>query len=188
MNPLPPKLQEKPFTSSQAAKSGLNFYELSKLVSSGVVEQVARGIYRAAGGDISEEEQCRIATLRVGTPSAICLVSALSYHHLTDTIPKKTWIMVPGNKRTVDRALKLFRARNPHWKIGIEKHDGYSVTTIERTLVDCLTHRSRLGTQIGIDALRKATASKKTTLGKILEMAGHLGVSHRILSYIEALS
>jgi predicted transcriptional regulator of viral defense system len=185
---LPSKLREKPFTSSQAAKLGLSFYELRKLVSQGVIEQVARGIYRTAGDDIGEEEQYRIATLRVGTPSAICLISALSHFNLTDTIPKKTWIMVPGHKRTVDRRLKLFRARDPNWKIGIEKHDGYFITTIERTLVDCLAHRSRLGTQIGIEALRRAITTKKTTLGKIMEMAAQLEVGHRILPYIEALS
>lgn len=188
MGSLPSKLQEKPFTISQAAKQGLSFYELGKLVSSGTVEQIARGIYRAVAGDIGEEEQYRIATLRVDTQSAICLLSALSHYHLTDVIPKKTWIMVPGQKRTSDRTLKLFRARNPNWKIGIQKEDGYSITTIERTLVDCLTHRSRLGTNTSIAALRAAIESKKTTLGKVLEMAKELGVVHRILPYIEALA
>jgi predicted transcriptional regulator of viral defense system len=188
MDSLPPKLQEKPFTVSQAAKQGLSFYELGKLVSSGTVEQIARGIYRAAGGDIGEEEQYRMAILRVGTQSAICLLSALSHYHLTDVIPKKTWVMVPGQKRTSDRTLKLFRARNPHWKIGIQKEDGYSITTIERTLVDCLTQRSRLGTNTSVAALRTAIESKKTTLSKVLEMAKELRVVHRILPYIEALA
>ena len=188
MRNLPSKLQEKPFTLRQAAQLGLSFYELSKLVSSGVVEQMARGIYRAAGGDIGEEEQYRVATLRVGTPSAICLLSALSHYHLTDVIPKKTWIMVPGQKRTSDRTVKLFRARNPNWKIGIQREDGYSITSIERTLVDCLTQRSRLGTNTSMAALRTAVESKKTMLSKVLEMAKELGVVHRILPYIEALS
>jgi predicted transcriptional regulator of viral defense system len=188
MTKLPAKLRKIPFTTKEAAKLGISFYDLGKLVASGAVEQVARGIYRTAGGDIDEEEQFRIATLRVDQPAVICLVSALSYYHLTDTIPKKTWIMVPDTKRTTDRSLKLYRTRNPHWDIGIESHDGYRMTTIERTLVDCLTQRSRLGSQLGIEALRKATTSKKTTLGKILDMAIKLEINHRIAAYIEALA
>ena len=173
---------------SMAAEHGLSFYELGKLVASGVVEQVARGIYRKSGGDIGEEDQFRIATLRVGAPSAICLVSALSHFHLTDTIAKQVWILVPDDKRTTERTIKPFRARKPQWEIGIETFDGYSITTLERTLVECLTNRSRIGSQIGLDALRKAVGSKKTTLGKVMDMARQLGASHRILPYIEALS
>ena len=188
MNNLPSQLRTKPFTPNQAARLGLSFYELSKLVSNGAVEQIARGIYRAAGGDINEEEQCRVATLRVGYPSAICLLSALSHYHLTDLIPKKTWIMVPIQKRTSDQTIKLLRSRNPQWKVGIQREDGYSITTIERTLVDCLTHRSRLGANTSIAALKSAIQSKKTTLSRVLEMAKALGVTHRILPYIEAFA
>ena len=188
MRRLPLKLQNKPFTVKQAAKMGLSFYELSKLVSSGVVEQISRGIYQVSSGDLDEESQYRIATLRVGTPSAICLLSALSHYHLTDMIPKKTWIMVPGGKRTADRTLKLFRSRNPQWKIGLQKKEGYFITNIERTIVDCLVQRSRIGTNTSIAALKTAIDSKQTTLGKVLEMAKSLGVVHRVLPYIEALS
>ncbi len=185
---LPSRLQHRPFTVKQAKQQGLSFYELGKLIASGVVEQVSRGIYRATADDLTEEDQFRTATLRVGKPSAICLISALAYYHLTDTIPKKTWIMVQANKRASDPSLKLFRARRPQWSIGIEKYDGYSITTIERTLVECLARRSRLGTQVGIEALRKAVSSRKTTLGKIVDLACQLGVTHRILPYVEALS
>jgi predicted transcriptional regulator of viral defense system len=187
MRNLPSQLQTKPFTVSQAMELGLSFYELSKLVSNGTVEQIARGIYRAEGGDINEEEQYRIATLRVGVPSAICLLSALSYYHLTDLIPKQTWIMVPAQKRTSDRTLKLFRTRNPHWEVGIQKEDGYFISSLERTLVECLMQRSRLGTNTSIASLRITIESKRTTLGKVLEMAKELGVVHRILPYMEAL-
>jgi predicted transcriptional regulator of viral defense system len=188
MGNLPPKLQKSPFTLRQAKEQGLSYYDLGKLVSNGRAEQVARGIYRAAGSDIDDEEQYRIATLRVGTPSAICLLSALSRYNLTDIIAKKTWIMVPVQKRTSDRTLKLFRSRNPNWKIGIRKEARYTITTIERTLVDCLSQRSRLGINTSISALRKALETKKTTLGKVIDMAKELGVLHRILPYIEALS
>lgn len=188
MGQLPSEIRGKPFTLSQAKKLGMSRYLLVKLVSEGVVELVARGVYRASKGDISEEDQFRVATLRVGTPSAICLLSALSHYGLTDTIARKTWIVVPASKRTRYPDLKLLRSRNPEWQVGIKKCDGYSITTLERTIVDALCARARIGTQIATEALRKAIQSKKTTPGRIMDMAKQLGVVHRVQPYIEALS
>jgi len=188
MNKVPLGLRDKPFTFNQALESGLTRRQLKGLVLAGEVEQLARGMYRAAQADVSEEDQFRVASLRVGKPSAICLVSALAHHHLTDTIPKKTWIMVPISKRTTARDLKVFRTRNPDWEIGIEERDGYAITSVERTLVDCLMYRTRVGTRIGVEGLRRALESKQTTLGKVMDMAVKLKSDHRIRPYIEALA
>lgn len=188
MGQLPAELKKKPFTLGQAVKRGVSRYLLKKLLAEGVIEQLVRGVYRVSKGDISDEDQFRAATLRVGSPSAVCLVSALFHYQLTDTIPKKTWIMVPISKRTIYRDLRLLRTRNPEWNVCVEKRDGYAITTVERTIVDCLNYRAKIGTQIGIEALRRAISSKKTTLGKIMDMAVKLGLVHRIRPYIEALS
>jgi len=188
MTQIPLKLREKPFTLNQAIKQGISRYGLNKLLAEGKIELLVRGVYRVAQNDYSDEDQYRVATLRVGTPSAICWVSALSHFELTDTIPKKIWIMVPVTKRSKQADFKLLRTRNPQWNIGIEKRDGYAITNIERTVVDVLCARKKIGTQIGTEALRKAIRSKKTTLGKIMEMAVKLKMDHRIRPYIEALA
>jgi hypothetical protein len=41
---------------------------------------------------------------------------------------------------------------------------------------------------MGIDALKRAIATKKTTGTKVLRLASTMGVHHRIVSYVEALS
>ena len=188
MRQLPGELQNQPFTLRQASMLGLTFYDIGKLLADGTLEKVSRGVYQVSGTASNEEADFCIAALRVGTPSAVCLISALSFHHLTDTIPKKTWIMVPFSKRSADRSLRVFRARNPSWKVGIDKRAGYSITNIERTVVECLALRSRIGATIAIEALRRAIDSKKTNLGKVADMAKKLKLLHRILPYIEALS
>ena len=188
MRRLPPDLLKKPFTLSHALKQGVTRYQLAGLVKEGVIELVARGVYRATQADYSEEDQYRVATLKVGQPSAICLLSALAHYGLTDAIPKKTWIMVPEAKRSRYEGLKAVRARDPRWQVGVEERDGYAMTTLERTVVDAICARTRVGTQIAAESLRRAVQSKKTTLGKIMDMANRLGVAHRVRPYIEALS
>lgn len=188
MRKIPKELKKGPFTYRQAASCGLNLRSFRNLVADGAIEQVARGVYLPAGYDYSDEEQFKVATLIVGEPSAICMISALSSYELTDVIPKKTWIMVPASKRSRYTELKLHRARRPQWDIGIEKRDGYRITSIERTIVEALCARTKLGAQVGVVALRKAVQSKKTTLSKVMDMAKRLEVLHRVLPYVEAMS
>ncbi len=188
MTKLPKSLQGRPFTYSEASSCGLTQYSLRQLLVAESIERIERGIYQAAGVDLSEEELYRRAVKRTGEPSAVCLLSALSHYDLTDTIPKIVWLMVPAGKRTTSLNVKLYRARDPKWNIGIIKGQGYSITTIERTLVDSLTHKSLLASRVGLDALKRAIAEKRTTASKVMEMSVALGVQHRVLSYIEVLS
>jgi len=82
----------------------------------------------------------------------------------------------------------LQRSRSPKWDIGIESRQGYSITNLERTIVEALIYRNKIGTSTAIDALRKSVSSKKTSLSKIMAMAKQMSVLHRVLPYIEALA
>ena len=188
MQKIPKTLKKSPFTYRQAIAQGLTQAALQSLVDSGNLEHVSRGIYRIADQDYSEEDQYRAATLVIGTPSAICLISALAHYGVTDLIPKKTWIMVPHTKRSQHSELKLQRSRSPVWNIGIESRQGYSITNLERTIVEAICYRNKIGPSVAIDALRKAVNSKKTSLSKIMGMAKQLSVLHRVLPYIETLA
>ena len=74
------------------------------------------------------------------------------------------------------------------WKVGVISHGGYSITTIERTIVDALTLKAIISPRMGIDALKRAIATKKTTATKVLHLASAMGVHHRVVPYVEALS
>lgn len=177
-----------PFSAEEAANSGISRRELNKRLRAGTLERIARGWYRVPVGEYSDDQIFQSVIMRVGRPSAICLISALAYYHLTDTIPRKTWVMVPADRRTKSKDIRLLRKRDPKWSIGIKKISTFQITSIERTLVDALTHRSIIGSQIGIEALRQAIRNKKTTLGKVADMAVKLSVWHRVKPFVEILS
>lgn len=185
---LPKNLQNTLFTTQIALKNGLNKKNLIALLQHDIIIRVTRGAYCPVEHDLSEEDQAVLATMIVGKPSALCLFSALSYHHVTDIIPKKIWVMVPAEKRTQHSQLRLYRTAHPRWHIGIQKENGYWITTIERTLVDSLMQKRLLGPQTAVEALRQAVKEKKTTLDKVFRMAVQLGGTHRIITYIEAMA
>lgn len=181
-------LQNGLFSTQEALKNGLSKKDLIHLTENNSITRVTRGIYCQAEYDLSEEDQAILATLIVGKPSALCLLSALSHHQLTDIIPKKIWVMVPAEKRTQHSKLRLYRTASPQWSIGIQREKVYWVTDLERTLVDCLVQKRLVGTQTAVEAFRQAIKDKKTTLDKVLRMATRLKMEHRIITYIEALA
>jgi predicted transcriptional regulator of viral defense system len=174
------------FTPHDLRDLGISRYYLELLVQSGEVQNPHRGIFCLAGVDLSQEAQFRSATIRIGGPSAVCLLSALVHYNLIVEIPRETWLLVPDTKHTAHKDIRLVRSRNPKWKIGIVNEEGYRITNIERSIVDTLALKKT--TQIGIQALKSALKDEKTTLDKILKSAKALKVDHRVMSYIEALA
>lgn len=185
---IPKRLTSAPFSIAQAEEYGISRYQLYRLVKKGVLEKLERGIFRVPAIDIDEEDSFRAATLTVGPTSAICLLSALSYYNLTDEIPHQTWVMVEQNKRTAQKSLKLIRTAHPKWNIDVEQHAGYQITSLERTLIECLIGYRFLGKMLGIESLKKALLQKKTTLNKIISTASKLGSINKIQKTLEVLS
>ncbi|MEI6804947.1 MAG: type IV toxin-antitoxin system AbiEi family antitoxin domain-containing protein [Myxococcaceae bacterium] len=188
MNVLPESLRTGLFSASDAKENGVSRYQIEQMLTQGILERLGRGVFRASAGDISEEEWFKVATFWVGEPSAICLLSALSYYNLTDEIPKKTWIMVPHSKLSRHQGLHLVRIRSPKWNAGIDKRQGFWITNIPRTIADAFTHPQIIGSQVAVDSLRRAINENLTSIGAIYEMALELNIGYRILPYVELFS
>ncbi len=186
---LPKVLTNRTFSTNDAYALGLSKHYLKKLLDCGEISKITRGYYKHETEEIfHEESRFESASVRVGKPACICLVSALIHYELTDLIGKKVWIMVPHSLRRHYSDLRIVRVRSPQWDIGISKNPKYWITDLDRTLVEGLIYKRLIGINTGIEALRRAITAKKTSLGKVYEMSKKLKVDHRILPYIEAHS
>lgn len=183
------KLPKRPFSYQEALKLGIGQHVIKKMMVQNLIERISHGIYQhSARSSNDSEDLYRAATLRCGILSCVCLLSALEYHHLTDQIAKKVWMLVPAAKRIAVPELRLIRSRCPRWDIGIKKTKGYWITTLERTLIDCLLYRRMVGSQVALAALKQAVAQKKVKPGRICDVAKSMGVEHRIRPYLEVLT
>lgn len=181
------KFTNHPFSLKELKKLGFDQKKINQLLKEEHIFRLRRGIYAVAKSDISDEYQFEAATLRINGPSAVCLASALAFYGLIDEIPKKVWLLVPESKHTAHKDIRLLRRRDPKWKIGIVHQGKYSITNLERSIVEALILKRILGT-VGVEALKTALSQKKTTLDRILKIATALKVDHRIMNYIEALA
>lgn len=184
---LKAKFPDRPFSYKDLKRLGINQPQLNELLKGQEIQRIGRGVYLLSGADLSEEGQFQAATLRISGPSAICLLSALAHYGLTDQIPKKVWLLVPENKPTAHKDIRVLRRRNPQWKIGIRHGDGYSITSLERTIVEALALKKVTG-NVGIEALKRALQKRITTLDAVLKTANRLGLDHRVMPYIEAVA
>lgn len=184
---FPKQLKKGPFSIKTAGSYGISRYQIYRLAKKGQLERLERGVYRVPVMDINDEDTYRAATLIVGSASAICLLSALSYYNLTDEIPRQTWIMVEKQKRVLHPHIRLVRTNQPKWNIGVEKHKGFNITSVERTIIDCIVGHRYLGKMIGIDVLKRALKEHKTSLNKVIAMASELGKLKPIQNLIEIL-
>jgi len=80
------------------------------------------------------------------------------------------------------------RQSDPQWAIGIEKRNGYAITSVERTVVESFCYKNMIGSTVPIESLREAVRKKMTTPSKVLDMAKKMGVVHRVLPYLEAMA
>ncbi len=183
------RLPNRPFCYQEALAWGLGQHVVKKLLAQGLIERLSRGVYQLADRAVgASEDLYRAATLRCGLPSSVCLLSALEHYNLTDQITKKVWMLVPDTKRTKAHELKLIRSRCPKWDIGIKKTKYFWITTIERTIIDCLVYKRIIGSQVALAALKQSVAQKRVKLGSLYDMAKKLKVEHRVRSSIETLA
>ncbi|MEI6790511.1 MAG: type IV toxin-antitoxin system AbiEi family antitoxin domain-containing protein [Myxococcaceae bacterium] len=181
-------LKNRIFSALELEDIGITRYALKKLESDGIIEKVSHGVYMLRKMEFSRDEEYKAALFRVGEPSVVCLLSALEYYDLTDIVPKEVWLMVPAHKRTRQKDIRILRTADLKLAVGILKKKDFLITSIERSIVDSLTHQRQLSVTIGIEALRRALQLKKTTLSEIADTAKALKVSDRIRPYIEALA
>ncbi|MCA9507339.1 MAG: type IV toxin-antitoxin system AbiEi family antitoxin domain-containing protein [Myxococcales bacterium] len=183
---LPPVLIKKGiFTYTQAVKCGLSQYHIEQLVKQGLLEHIDRGLYQIPTDSFDNEDIYRQTTVIAGFPCAICLWSALVFYDLTDEIDKETWVWVPLSKRVKNKSIHAVRRANPKWRTGIDKHEGYWVTSIERTIVEAIAYPRYIGTLAAHSAVKRAINKKHTDISKIIAMAKQLNLFRRIKTVLE---
>ena len=82
------KLARRPqgVTARELAAAGIHRQVLSRLVASGDLERIARGLYRLPELSLTEHHGIAIATAAV-PHGVVCLLSALQYHGIGTQLP-----------------------------------------------------------------------------------------------------
>ncbi len=176
------------------ARLGLPRTALEVPLADGVVSRLSHGVYAVTGYDVSEHHSFAQAAVRV-PHGVVCLLSALVFHELTTQSPHEVWLAIDRKARQPAKGippLHVVRFGGEARKTGFVVHqiDGVPVkiTTPAKTVADCFKYRSKIGTQIAIEAMRDGWMRKKFSMDELWAMARVCRVHNVIKPYVESLA
>ncbi|MEW5848043.1 MAG: type IV toxin-antitoxin system AbiEi family antitoxin domain-containing protein [Myxococcota bacterium] len=150
-----------PVTASEVTAAGVPRSYLGRLVASGQIEHVSRGLYRAASNAASSELATLADVAKRVPHGTVCLLSALQLHGLTTELPSAVWLMIDRKARAPSiksPRVELVRASGNARHHGVEERtiDGVSVrvTTPAKTVADCFRYRGHVGMEVALAALK----------------------------------
>ncbi|MEO8310467.1 MAG: AbiEi antitoxin N-terminal domain-containing protein [Caldimonas sp.] len=176
------------------AALGLSTIALTRLVESGKLERVARGLYAVPGTATSEHRSLAEVATRV-SKGVVCLLSALRFHGIGTQAPFEVWVAIPNNlaaPRIDSPAIRVVRMSDTALAEGVQRVriDGVAVPLFNpaRTVVDCFRFRNKIGLDVALEALRDGWGKRKFTLEDLGDHATRQRVANVMRPYIEAIT
>jgi predicted transcriptional regulator of viral defense system len=174
---MPNQASRAAFTLDQARAIGLHKEQVYRMITTGDLHRVGRGVY--VRPDMVDPTLEPLAAATVAQPAAtMCLTSALVHHDLSDAIPFETDIALPRGVRhpagfehvewhsfepaTFDLGRASFANLD-----GLNLH----VFTAERTIIDSFRLAYREGSDVANIALRRWLARRGNSPSSLLRLA-----------------
>lgn len=179
---------------SEIREAGITATSVSRLVESGAVVRLGRGLYQLADAPLDAHHSLAEAAKRA-PKGVVALTSALAFHGLTDQMPRRIWMAI-GLKDwapVVDEPpLRIVRFSEPYLSSGVTVHKvegvGVRVYDVSKTIADLFRHRNRVGSSVAIDGLREALRQRKATPAAIARAAAQGGVQKIMAPYLDVLA
>jgi predicted transcriptional regulator of viral defense system len=167
---------------------------LTRLVAEGVIERIARGLYRMPDAPVTEHHGLVLAAAAI-PQGVICLLSALQVHGIGTQLPSEVWIALDRRawRPTVDYPpLRIVRYTGDALTAGVEtrRMEGRPVKVYgpAKTVADCFKYRNKIGLDVALEALREGWRSRRFTMDELDHYAAICRVQRVIRPYLEALA
>jgi len=178
---------------AEALRAGIHPRALYEMERRGILERLARGLYRLADMPTLGNPDLVSAALKV-PHGVICLVSALAYHEITTEIPHEVYLALNRGAeppRLDQPPIRIFWLTGEAFKQGIETHklDGVDVRiySLEKTIADCFKYRNKIGLDTAIEALKLYRKRKAFRINDLVRFARICRVEKVMRPYLEAL-
>jgi len=171
--------------------AGISRSNIRRLVESGKVLRISRGLYRLPMVAVSEN--ISLAEVSKLVPRGVfCLFTALVFHKFTVQIAPYVCIALEGTARKPKIPMvkiRVYRFSGEVFRAGMEEHivDGVRIRVYSaaKTVADCFKMRNKIGLDVALEALREALRTKKASSEEIHKMAKICRVDRIIRPYME---
>lgn len=183
-----------PARSRDLASIGVSGTTIARAVADGVVVRIGRGLYQLPDSE-PDLHAGHIEIAKLAPKAVICLTSAMSFHQLTDQLPRRVWIAI-GAKDWAPKIeyprIRIVRFREPYLTNGTEVHRigdaEVRVYSIAKTIADAFRNPKLVDRSVAIEAMKAALSARKATAGQLAAAARENGAWNQMRPYLEALT
>jgi predicted transcriptional regulator of viral defense system len=181
-------------TSAELIAGGARWEDLYRLRDLGALVELSRGVYRIVDAPATAHLDF-VAVCRRAPAATICLNSAASFWDLTDEMPDAVHIAVARGShrpRIVYPPTRVHIFAPATFSLGrveqqVESGETITISSRERTVVDLLRLRSRVGRDLALSALRRYLQGRDAKPGELLSLARQLRVGTVMAEAMEPL-
>jgi predicted transcriptional regulator of viral defense system len=168
-------------TSAELIAGGARWEDLYRLRDLGALVELSRGVYRVMDSRATAHLDL-VAVCRRAPGAMVCLNSAASFWDLTDEMPDSVHIAVPRGTHRPQIAYPPTRVHTfapGTFSLGrveqqVESGEMITISSRERTVVDLMRLRSRVGRDVALSALRRYLQGRNAKPGELLALAREL--------------
>lgn len=175
-------------------KAGGQTRDIARLLKSHVIERIKPGLYKWLDKPLSLNQEF-LEVSKAIPQGVICLISALSYHHLTTAKPTVVHLALP---KGLKGAKILYPPVEKHWfsqeqyETGImevrQKEGKFRIYDAEKTICDCFRYRNRVGEDIAKESIVEYMKRPGKNIDKLLKTASVCRIRKVMEPYLKALS
>jgi predicted transcriptional regulator of viral defense system len=181
-------------SAAELIESGARWEDLYQLRDSGELIELSRGVFRVADAPATAHLDL-VAVCRRAPEGTICLNSAASFWDLSDEMPDAVHLAIARGRHRPRIAypptrIHVFAAAT--FSLGremekIESGETIAISSPERTVVDLMRLRSRVGRDLALGALRRYLQGSDAKPGELLALARRLRVGSVMTEAVEPL-
>lgn len=178
------------FKAADLIEAGLSFSQIRRLVASGELEKISRGMYRVPSQGYDE----RIEITRRIPVGVFCMYSASFLHGLSNFVPSEQHVAIPKKSRYVlpnYPPVQLYFWASTSFELGISnfqlEEGTIRVYDPEKTVCDLLRLRGKAGTEMVNEVVKNYLQRPNRELVKLHHYARELRVERTLKQYLNIL-
>ena len=184
---------QKIFSMQELKKQGFSQYKISKLVEEGRLIKLNKSYYENA--EYRGEESDFYYTEAYAPNGVICLLSAAVYYNLTTYIPDAIDVAIPRKAKISTLPnwpqMNVYHYTDERYALGVQKieegKNGFQVYDMEKTVVDIVFYREKVGIEETKEVLITYLQRKDRNLNRLLKYAELMKCDKVMRKYLEVL-
>lgn len=173
----------------QLLKEDFSYYKINQLVNEKKLKKINGSTFENLVFDGDEHEFSMInAYIHKGI---ICLLSAAVFYGLSQSRPYQSHVAIPNKYKVAlvpeDQPIRFFYFSKARYDTAIIKQHDFHIYDMEKTVIDCLYFRNKIGLDESISILKAYLNLENRDLNKLIDYAKKLRTEKLLMTYLEVL-